>query len=412
MRSRAGCGRPGPGVDRVSAGDLVVVNPLRTCGVCRRCRAGAVNQCEDGAVRGYRLPGAAVTRLLVPASELHRVPPGIPPEHACLAEPLAAAWHAATRADELSDVVVIGAGSIGQLVLAALRQRGAARITVVEPDQGKRDLARACGADEAIGPGQRPAGPRFTAVFDCVSRPETLEWAVQETMAGGAIVTVGVSAGAVTLPVPRMQRYEIAQLGSGLYTPGDLGVAVDLIASGKVRPGYPVVTRSPGQESTMTNPPSGPRAGSPMRVIAAASFAGALMEWYDFFLYGTASALVFNKLFFPHLSPVAGTAASFATFGVGFVARPLGGVVFGHFGDRLGRKSMLIATVLIIGCGTFLIGLLPTYSAIGVWAPVLLVVLRLLQGIGLGGEYAGAALLTIEHAPERRRGLPALRCAR
>lgn len=147
--------------------------------------------------------------------------------------------------------------------------------------------------------------------------------------------------------------------------------------------------------------PEAPR----MRTVAAASFAGALMEWYDFFLYGTASALVFSKLFFPSLSPAAGTAASFATFGVGFVARPLGGVLFGHFGDRVGRKSMLIATVLIIGLGTFLIGLLPTYSVIGIWAPVLLVVLRLLQGIGLGGEYAGAALLTIEHAPEGRRGL-------
>jgi 2-desacetyl-2-hydroxyethyl bacteriochlorophyllide A dehydrogenase len=224
----------GPGVRRVAAGDLAVVNPLQTCGTCPRCRAGAVNQCQDGAVRGYRLPGAAVTRLLVSEAELHRVPPGIPPEHACLAEPLAAAWHAATRAHELSDVVVIGAGSIGQLVLAALRQRGAARITVVEPEGGKRDLARACGADEAIAPDQRPAGPRFTTVFDCVSRPATMEWAVQATVAGGAVVAVGVPAAAVTLPVPRMQRYEIAQLGSGLYTPADLDVAVDLIASGKV----------------------------------------------------------------------------------------------------------------------------------------------------------------------------------
>jgi MFS transporter, MHS family, shikimate and dehydroshikimate transport protein len=155
----------------------------------------------------------------------------------------------------------------------------------------------------------------------------------------------------------------------------------------------------------MTNLPSPrPAPSSRMRMVAAASFAGALMEWYDFFLYGTASALVFSKLFFPSLSPVAGTAASFATFGVGFVARPLGGVIFGHFGDRVGRKSMLIATVMIIGCGTFLIGLLPTYSAIGVWAPILLVILRLLQGIGLGGEYAGAALMTIEHAPGGRRG--------
>jgi len=156
----------------------------------------------------------------------------------------------------------------------------------------------------------------------------------------------------------------------------------------------------------MTNPPPVPP--SPpvrMRTIASASFAGALMEWYDFFLYGTASALVFGKLFFPSLSPAAGTAAAFATFGVGFVARPLGGIVFGHFGDRVGRKAMLIATVLIIGCGTFLIGVLPTYSTLGLWAPILLVSLRLLQGIGLGGEYAGAALLTIEHAPEQRRGM-------
>jgi L-gulonate 5-dehydrogenase len=227
----------GPSVRRVAAGDQVVLNPLRSCGDCPRCRAGAVNQCEDGAVRGYRLPGAAVTRLLVGERELHRVPAGVPPEQACMAEPLAAAWHAATRTDELSDVVVIGAGSIGQLVLAALRRRGAARITVVEPEPGKRELARAHGADDAIAPDRLPAGPRFTAVFDCVSRPATLDWAVQATMAGGAVVTVGVPAGAVTLPVPRMQRFEIAQLGSGLYTPGDIDTAVDLIASGKVDAG-------------------------------------------------------------------------------------------------------------------------------------------------------------------------------
>lgn len=148
-------------------------------------------------------------------------------------------------------------------------------------------------------------------------------------------------------------------------------------------------------------------AGSPpisMRAVATASFAGALMEWYDFFLYGTASALVFGKLFFSNLNATTGTLAAFATFGVGFIARPLGGLVFGHFGDRVGRKSMLVATVVIMGTGTFLIGLLPTYSQIGVWAPIGLVVLRLAQGVGLGGEYAGAALLTIEHAPENRRG--------
>ena len=139
--------------------------------------------------------------------------------------------------------------------------------------------------------------------------------------------------------------------------------------------------------------------------IAAASFVGAMMEWYDFFIFGTASALVFGQLFFPGQSPATGTIASFATFGVGFLARPLGGIVFGHIGDRVGRKSSLVATLVIIGFGTFLIGCLPTYATVGIWAPALLVVLRLIQGFGLGGEYGGAALMTIEHAPPGRRGL-------
>ncbi len=138
--------------------------------------------------------------------------------------------------------------------------------------------------------------------------------------------------------------------------------------------------------------------------IAAASFVGAMMEWYDFFIFGTASALVFGQLFFPGGDPLAGTMAAFATFGVGFLARPLGGIVFGHLGDRVGRKSSLVATLVIIGLGTFLIGLLPTHATVGGWAPVLLVVLRLVQGFGLGGEYGGAALMTIEHAPAGRRG--------
>jgi len=142
-----------------------------------------------------------------------------------------------------------------------------------------------------------------------------------------------------------------------------------------------------------------------MPKVAAASFAGAMLEWYDFFVFGTASALVLGPLFFPRADPLAGTIASFATFGVGFLARPIGGIVFGHMGDRIGRKSTLIATLLIIGIGTFFIGLLPTYSTAGVWAPVLLVFLRLVQGFGLGGEYGGAALLTIEHAGEGQRGL-------
>src|SRR5271167_2510675 len=124
--------------------------------------------------------------------------------------------------------------------------------------------------------------------------------------------------------------------------------------------------------------------------IALAGAIGTVIEWYDFLIYGTAAALVFNKLFFPTLDPLAGTLASFGAYAVGFVARPLGGAVFGHFGDRMGRKTMLMATMIIMGVGTFLIGCLPTYNAIGIAAPVLLVALRLLQGVGVGGEWGGA----------------------
>jgi MFS transporter, MHS family, shikimate and dehydroshikimate transport protein len=140
-----------------------------------------------------------------------------------------------------------------------------------------------------------------------------------------------------------------------------------------------------------------------IRQVAFASFIGTAIEWYDFFLYGTAAALVFNRLFFPELAPLTGTLASFATFGVGFFARPVGGVVFGHFGDRVGRKSMLVITLLVMGGATFLIGLLPTFETIGIWAPILLVVLRFLQGFAVGGEWGGATLMAVEHAPEESR---------
>jgi MFS transporter, MHS family, shikimate and dehydroshikimate transport protein len=139
--------------------------------------------------------------------------------------------------------------------------------------------------------------------------------------------------------------------------------------------------------------------------VALASFVGTAIEWYDFFIYGTAAALVFGQLFFPpNEDPLIGTLAAFATYAVGFAARPVGGVVFGHFGDRVGRKSMLVITILTMGLATFLIGLLPTYAQVGIWAPVLLVVLRLIQGFSVGGEWGGAALMTVEHAPEGRRG--------
>jgi MHS family shikimate/dehydroshikimate transporter-like MFS transporter len=141
-----------------------------------------------------------------------------------------------------------------------------------------------------------------------------------------------------------------------------------------------------------------------MRLIVGASVLGTMIEWYDFLIYGTAAALIFNKLFFPTFDPIVGTLAAFGSYAVGFVARPLGGAIFGHFGDRLGRKAMLMATMLIMGGGTFLIGCLPSYATAGVWAPVLLIMLRLLQGIGIGGEWGGAVLMVIEHAEPRRRG--------
>jgi MFS transporter, MHS family, shikimate and dehydroshikimate transport protein len=142
-----------------------------------------------------------------------------------------------------------------------------------------------------------------------------------------------------------------------------------------------------------------------MATVVFAGSVGTIIEWYDFFVYGTAAALVFNTLFFPNIDPVAGTLASLATFSVGFIARPVGGAIFGHFGDRIGRKVMLMITMVIMALGTFAIGCLPTYQEIGVWAPILLVMLRFIQGIALGGEWGGASLMVIEHAPAGRRGL-------
>jgi metabolite-proton symporter len=151
---------------------------------------------------------------------------------------------------------------------------------------------------------------------------------------------------------------------------------------------------------------SGDRPSSVRRVVVA-SLIGTSLEWYDFFIYGTAAAMVFNRLFFPNFGPFVGTLLAFATYAVGFVARPLGGVVFGHYGDRLGRKNVLAVTLLLMGVATFAIGLLPTYSEIGVWAPALLVALRFVQGLGLGGEWGGAVLMSLEFGGSKRRGLRA-----
>ncbi|WP_286809294.1 shikimate transporter [Leclercia sp. UBA2479] len=158
-------------------------------------------------------------------------------------------------------------------------------------------------------------------------------------------------------------------------------------------------------DSTLTSPCPDPEAPSLNRARRAAlgSFAGAVVDWYDFLLYGITAALVFNSEFFPQIGPAMGTLAAFATFGVGFLFRPLGGIIFGHFGDKLGRKRMLMLTVWMMGIATALIGLLPSFATIGWWAPVLLVTLRAIQGFAVGGEWGGAALLSVESAPARKK---------
>lgn len=161
-----------------------------------------------------------------------------------------------------------------------------------------------------------------------------------------------------------------------------------------------IVTSSTRAITADASPPS-PQA----RRVVLSSLLGTTIEYYEFFIYGIAASLVFGELFFPSFDPFVGTLLSLATFGVGFVARPIGGFIFGHFGDRLGRKRMLVISLLMMGTSTFAIGLLPSYAAIGIWAPLLLILARTIQGISLGGEYSGAVLMSVEHAGEKRRGL-------
>ena len=156
--------------------------------------------------------------------------------------------------------------------------------------------------------------------------------------------------------------------------------------------------------TTIAASPIGRLERSKMNSIVFASCFGTIIEWYDFLIYATAATLIFNKAFFPTFDPLAGTLAALGSYAVGFLARPLGGALFGHFGDRLGRKSMLVMTLFIMGVSTFCIGLLPTYASIGVFAPILLIVLRVIQGVGLGGEWGGASLMVLEHAPAKSRG--------
>ncbi|MCK2021472.1 MHS family MFS transporter [Microbacterium sp. kSW2-24] len=154
-----------------------------------------------------------------------------------------------------------------------------------------------------------------------------------------------------------------------------------------------------------TDSPTTPTKKNSMLGVGAAALVGSALEWYDFYLYGTAAALVFNRIIFVNSDPVVATLAAFATFAVGYLIRPLGGLIFGRMGDTLGRKRVLVLTLLIMGVATFLMGLTPSYEQIGIWAPIMLIVLRLVQGIGAGAEFGGAAIFSVEHADPRRRGL-------
>ncbi|MFB6980635.1 MFS transporter [Streptomyces scopuliridis] len=163
-------------------------------------------------------------------------------------------------------------------------------------------------------------------------------------------------------------------------------------------------------DETLSPTPTAPGADTPEhrespRRVAVASFIGNTIELYDFFIYGMATALVLDDVFFPNLSPLNSTLAAFSTYAVAFLARPIGSIVFGHFGDRVGRKTVLVTSLLLMGVSTALVGLLPGYATLGSWAPVLLVMLRFLQGIGIGGEWGGAVLMAVEHAPRGQRGL-------
>ena len=158
-------------------------------------------------------------------------------------------------------------------------------------------------------------------------------------------------------------------------------------------------------QQTAAAPPIDEHTKSNMRKVALTSLAGTSIEWYDFFLYGTAAALVFPILFFPaDMPPMVALIASFSTFAVGFLARPLGGIIFGHYGDRVGRKKVLVIALLMMGVATTLIGLLPSYALVGPLAPILLVILRFVQGLAIGGQWGGAMLLVTETAPATKRG--------
>jgi 2-desacetyl-2-hydroxyethyl bacteriochlorophyllide A dehydrogenase len=224
----------GPEVKNFAPGDHVALNPLFTCGTCRNCRRGSFNTCESNQVTGYRLPGVAQTQLVMSARQLHHLPKDLSLEKACLVEPLTVGVHAASLYDDLEDVLVVGGGTIGLCVLLALQARGAGRVSLVEPIAFKRDLAKRLGAAEVFSPEQLQVKPRYTACFDCVGGQKTFDIASGSALSGGCVVVVGISSGPISVPMPRMQRFEIRMQGSGLYLGKDMDRAIELIASGKV----------------------------------------------------------------------------------------------------------------------------------------------------------------------------------
>lgn len=226
--------RVGPGLDELRPGQAVVLNPLVPCCVCRRCLRGSFNTCENANVIGFRLPGAGQTSMVVARRQLHPVPAGLPLQHAVLAEPLAVGVHAAALGDDLEEVLVIGGGTIGLCVLAALRARGAGRVTVIEPVASKRALALRLGAADAVPPGAIEPRPRFTAGYNVVAAQPTLDLVGSATLSGGMIIIVGVPPGPMSLPLTRMQRFEVTLKGSGMYLGADIEAALHLLSAGWV----------------------------------------------------------------------------------------------------------------------------------------------------------------------------------
>ena len=218
----------------LSVGERVVVNPLVTCGVCRACRAGRFNHCEQAKVMGFRMPGTAQTRFVTQACQLHRVPSSLDLELAALSEPVAVGVHAAKRAPDLETVLVIGGGTIGLCVLLALKASGAGEVTVVEPREAKRALALRLGAARAIPPEAMGENPIFTAAFDCVASQATLDAACRQTLGGGRVVVVGVAEAGRQFPLPRLQRFEIDLVGTGMYLPADIDEAIAALAQGRI----------------------------------------------------------------------------------------------------------------------------------------------------------------------------------